>query len=121
GHYGNWAPNPAVMAAELITQLRDNDGRILIPGFTDDVRPLSGAERGAIARLPPVEDALRNEFEIGRSEGDEGLTASTMRPALNVRGIRAGAVGAEAANAIPADATVSIDFRLVPDQTPAGV
>ena len=51
-------------------------------------------------------------------EGAEGLTASTMRPALNIRGIKSGQVGAEAANAIPVDAAVSIDFRLVPGQTP---
>jgi acetylornithine deacetylase/succinyl-diaminopimelate desuccinylase-like protein len=121
GHYGNWAPNPAVMAAEMIASMRNSEGRILIPGYSDDVRPLSAAEREAIARLPPVDDGLRREFEIGRSEGGESLTASTMRPALNVRGLRAGAVGAEAANAIPEDAVVSIDFRLVPDQTPAGV
>jgi len=121
GHYGNWAPNPAVMAAELIGQLRDSDGRILIPGFGDDVRPLTQAERDAIARLPPVESGLKQEFGIGRSEGSEGLTASTMRPALNIRGIRSGQTGAEAANAIPVDASVSVDFRLVPGQTVEGV
>jgi acetylornithine deacetylase/succinyl-diaminopimelate desuccinylase-like protein len=121
GHYGNWAPNPAMMAAELIAQLRDSEGRILIPGFADDVRPLTEAERAAIARLPRVEDSLKQEFGLGRSEGTEGLTASTMRPALNIRGIRSGAVGAEAANAIPVDAAVSIDFRLVPGQAPKRV
>lgn len=121
GHYGNWVPNPAVMAAELITQLRDSDGRILIPGFADDVRPLNAAEEAAIARLPPVEGSLKQEFGIGRSEGGEGLTASTMRPALNIRGLRSGQVGAEAANAIPVDAVVSVDFRLVPGQTPERV
>ncbi len=118
GHYGNWVPNPAVMAAELIAQLRDSDGRILIPGFGDDVRPLNAAEQAAIARLPPVENSLKQEFGIGRSEGSEGLTASTMRPALNIRGFRSGQVGAEAANAIPVDAVVSVDFRLVPGETP---
>lgn len=121
GHYGNWVPNPAAMAAGLIALLRDEDGHILIPGFYGDVRPLTAAEKTAIARLPPVEDALKREFGIGRTEGSDGLTASTMRPALNVRGIRSGAVGAEAANAIPVDAVVSIDFRLVPDQTPERV
>jgi len=90
----------------------------LIPGFADDVRPLNAAEKAAIARLPLVEDNLKQEFGIGRTEGSEGLTASTMRPALNIRGIRSGQVGAEAANAIPVDATVSVDFRLVPDETP---
>jgi acetylornithine deacetylase/succinyl-diaminopimelate desuccinylase-like protein len=121
GHYGNWVPNPAVMAAELIAQMRDSEGRILIPGFSADVRPVSPQALAALSQLPPVEDPLRNEFGIGRSEGTEGLTASTLRPALNVRGIRSGQVGEEAANAIPVDATVSIDFRLVPDQTPTGV
>jgi acetylornithine deacetylase/succinyl-diaminopimelate desuccinylase-like protein len=121
GHYGNWAPNPAVMAARLIAELRDDEGAILIPGFADDVRPLSPAERAAIAALPPVEPQLRRQFGIGRSEGAEGLTASTMRPALNIRGIKSGQVGAEAANAIPPSAVVAIDFRLVPDQTPERV
>jgi acetylornithine deacetylase/succinyl-diaminopimelate desuccinylase-like protein len=121
GHYGNWVPNPAAMAAALLTAMRDDDGRILIPGFSDDVRPLTPAERQALAELPPSDAALRDEFAIGRTEGDEGSAASVMRPALNIRGIRAGQVGAAAANAIPVEATVSIDFRLVPDQTPAGV
>jgi acetylornithine deacetylase/succinyl-diaminopimelate desuccinylase-like protein len=121
GHYGNWAPNPAAMAAELIAQMRDGDGRMLIPGFADDVRPLTAAEKAAIARLPAVEGGLKQEFGIGRSEGAEGLTASTMRPALNIRGLRSGQVGSEAANAIPVDAAVSVDFRLVPGQTPERV
>jgi acetylornithine deacetylase/succinyl-diaminopimelate desuccinylase-like protein len=121
GHYGNWVPNPAVMAAELIAQMRDSDGRILIPGFGDDVRPVPPQAAAAIAQLPPVEDALQQEFGIGRTEGSEPLAASIARPALNIRGIRSGQVGAEAANAIPVEAAVSIDFRLVPDQTPAGV
>ncbi len=121
GHYGNWVPNPAAMAATLIAQMRDDEGRILIPGFADDVRPLTRAERDAIGHLPPVEAALRQEFGIARSEGDEGLTLSLMRPALNIRGIRSGQVGEAAANAIPISATISIDFRLVPDQTPQAV
>lgn len=121
GHYGNWAPNPAAMAAQLISEMRDDAGRILIPGFGDDVRPVPAQAVAAVGQLPPVEDSLQRELGIGRSEGREGLTASTLRPALNVRGLRSGQVGREAANAIPVDAVVSIDFRLVPDQTPAGV
>lgn len=121
GHYGNWVPNPAAMAAELISQMRDGDGRILIPGFADDVRPLTAAEQAAIARLPQVEDGLKREFGVGRSEGNDGLTASTMRPALNIRGLRSGQVGAEANNAIPVEAALSVDFRLVPGQTVEGV
>jgi len=117
GHYGNWAPNPAALAAQLIADLRAPDGTIRIPGFTDDLRPLTAAERQAIADLPPVEDDLRRELGLARSEGDEGLTASTMRPALNIISLRAGDSG----RAIPAEAAISIDFRLVPDQTPQRV
>lgn len=121
GHYGNWVPNPAAMAAQLIAQMRADDGRVLIPGFEDGVRELTVAERTAIADLPAVDDALKQEFAIGRSEGGDGLALSVMRPALNIRGIRSGQVGEAATNSIPTSAVVSIDFRLVPDQTPASV
>jgi acetylornithine deacetylase/succinyl-diaminopimelate desuccinylase-like protein len=121
GHYGNWVPNPAAMAATLIAQMRDDDGRITIPGFLGGVRAITPAEQAALRNLPPVGDALKREFGIGRSEGSEELPASIMRPALNVRGIRAGEVGGAAANAIPTNAVISLDFRLVPDQTPAAV
>jgi acetylornithine deacetylase/succinyl-diaminopimelate desuccinylase-like protein len=121
GHYGNWAPNPAAMAAQLIADLRAPDGAVRIPGFLTPVRPLTAAEKSAIAKLPPVEATLMTQFGIGAGESREGLTLSTMRPALNIRGLRAGQVGAEAANAVATEAQVSIDFRLVPDQTPEQV
>ena len=121
GHYGNWAPNPAVMAAELIASLRDSEGNIRILGFADDVAPLSQAARAAIAALPPVEAALKKEFALPRSEGREGLTASTMRPALNIRGMSAGGVGAASTASIPSEASISMDFRIVPGQTPERV
>jgi acetylornithine deacetylase/succinyl-diaminopimelate desuccinylase-like protein len=121
GHYGNWVPNPAAMATTLIAQMRDDDGHILIPGFADLVRPMTPVELEAIHNLPPIEDQLKREFAIGRTEGDQDLPSSLMRPALNIRGIRSGQVGDAAANAIPIDAVVSIDFRLVPDQTPQSV
>jgi acetylornithine deacetylase/succinyl-diaminopimelate desuccinylase-like protein len=121
GHYGNWVPNPAAMAANLLAQMRDDNGRILIPGFSAGVRAITPAEQAALKNLPPVEDALKKEFGIGRTEGSEGLPASLMRPAFNIRGIRAGQVGDSAANAIPTTAVISLDFRLVPDQVPAAV
>jgi acetylornithine deacetylase/succinyl-diaminopimelate desuccinylase-like protein len=121
GHYGNWVPNPAAMAATLIAQMRDDNGRILIPGFSDQVRALTPAEQSALKKLPPVADELKKEFGIGRSEGNEDLPESIMRPALNIRGIRSGQVGEASANAIPTTAVISFDFRLVPDQTPAAV
>ncbi|MET0552694.1 MAG: M20/M25/M40 family metallo-hydrolase [Vicinamibacteria bacterium] len=121
GHYGNWAPNPAVELARLIGTLRDDDGRILIAGFDADVRPLTDAERAALRSVPPVEDELRGALALGRTEGDVPLAEAILRPALNVRGLASGRVGEAAANAIPTEARASVDFRLVPDQTPAGV
>jgi acetylornithine deacetylase/succinyl-diaminopimelate desuccinylase-like protein len=122
GHYGNWAPNPAVMLAHLVASLRDEEGRILIPGFYDDVRPLTVTEKQAVGVMPPVEDSLAEELGLGRTEGGRArLQDRLMDPALNVRGLRAAEVGEGAANAIPTEAQVSIDFRLVPDQTPQKV
>jgi acetylornithine deacetylase/succinyl-diaminopimelate desuccinylase-like protein len=121
GHYGNWAPNPAAELARLVASLRDDEGRILVAGFGDDVRPLTGAEREALRSVPPVEDDLRASLALGRSEGDVPLAEAILRPALNLRGLASGRVGEAAANAIPTEARASIDFRLVPDQTPEGV
>jgi acetylornithine deacetylase/succinyl-diaminopimelate desuccinylase-like protein len=122
GHYGNWVPNPAVALAHLVAGLRDTDGRITIAGFYDDVRAPTTAEQAALVNVPDVDQALRDELEVAETEaGDARLVERLMLPALNLRGLAAGAVGAAAANAIPTDARASIDFRLVPDQTPARV
>ncbi len=122
GHYGNWAPNPAVMLVQLVASLRDEEGKILIPGFYDDVRPLTPAEKQAVSAMPPVEEGLRDELALGRTEGrGERLQGRLMDPALNVDGLRSAEVGEAAANAIPTEAEVAIDFRLVPDQTPQKV
>jgi len=122
GHYGNWAPNPVVELTHLVAGLRDTEGRILITGFSDDVRPLSATERRAIAAAPGVDASLRRELGLARSEGSgESLLEALMRPALNLRGISGGDVGARATNSIPTEASASIDFRLVPDQTPEKV
>jgi acetylornithine deacetylase/succinyl-diaminopimelate desuccinylase-like protein len=109
------------MAATLLAQMRDDNGRILIPGFGDGVRAITPQEQMALKNLPPVGEDLKKEFGIGRSEGSEELPASLMRPAFNIRGIRSGLVGDAAANAIPTTASISLDFRLVPDQVPAAV
>ena len=122
GHYGNWAPNPAVLMATLIASMRDDDGRILIAGFNDDVRPISAAERTALGAIPPVDTTLRRALQLGATEaGNASLAERIMAPALNVRGIKVGGVRELAANAIPTEASASIDFRLVPNQTPEHV
>jgi acetylornithine deacetylase/succinyl-diaminopimelate desuccinylase-like protein len=122
GHYGNWAPNPAVLMASLIASMRDDDGRITIAGFSDDVRPISAAERAALGAVPPIDTTLRRALAMGATEANNAALAERiMLPALNVRGIKAGGVRELAANAIPTEASASIDFRLVPDQKPEHV
>jgi acetylornithine deacetylase/succinyl-diaminopimelate desuccinylase-like protein len=122
GHYGNWAPNPAVLLANLIASMRNDDGHVRIAGFYDDVRPISPAERRALAELPALDTVLRRALGLARSEADDApLMERLMLPALNVRGLQAGAVGAGAANVISTEARASFDFRLVPNQTPEHV
>jgi acetylornithine deacetylase/succinyl-diaminopimelate desuccinylase-like protein len=122
GHYGNWAPNPALVLARLVAGLRDEDGRVLVPGFYDDVRPPTNVEREAAAAVPDVEAALRHDMALAVTEaGGARLPERILLPALNVRGLESGHVGAAATNAIPTEARASIDIRLVPDQTPESV
>jgi acetylornithine deacetylase/succinyl-diaminopimelate desuccinylase-like protein len=122
GHYGGWAPNPAMRLAHLLSSLRDPEGRVLVAGFADDVRKPLPAELAALREVPNVEDALQDELAIARPEGAGArLPELILGPALNVRGLRSGGVGEQAANAVPTEATASIDFRMVPDQTPEKV
>jgi acetylornithine deacetylase/succinyl-diaminopimelate desuccinylase-like protein len=121
GHYGSWAPSPTVMIAHLIASLRDEDGRILIPGFYDDVAPVSAADQAALAARPDVETLLKKELALGRNVGGARLADGYMKPTLNVRAIHAGDTGPQAANAIATEGEVSIDIRLVPNETPARV
>ena len=114
GHYGNWAPNPALMLAQLLASMKDAEGRTAIPGFEDDVEPLSAAERAAVAAAPAQDESLRAELGLARTDGGgETLTALINRPSLSVTGLRSADVGAGARNVIPAEATASFDLRLV--------
>jgi acetylornithine deacetylase/succinyl-diaminopimelate desuccinylase-like protein len=122
GHYGNWVPNPIVRLTHLIDSMRDENGKILIAGFYDELKAPTESERNALAKIQDVEPALRREFQIASTEGDATpLNELLMLPALNVRGIESGHVGAEASNTIQTEARASIDFRLVPPQTPESV
>src|SRR4051812_20390378 len=100
--------------------MRDEPGHIIIKHFYNDVNPASPAEHDAIAKMPPVESDLKREFGIAATES-ENLNESLMRPALNVRGIQSGHIGALASNTIQTEATASLDFRLVPAETPDSI
>jgi acetylornithine deacetylase/succinyl-diaminopimelate desuccinylase-like protein len=122
GHYGNWAPNPLALLTRLLATMRDEDGRITIAGFYDDVKPITVAERRALRSVPDADSALRASLGLAATEARNApLVERIMLPALNLRGIEGGHVGPQAANAVPVEARASIDFRLVPDETPARI
>ncbi len=119
GHYGNWAPNPALELARLLASMKDADGRVTIDGFTADTRPPSPAEQAALDALPPVEAGLLESFGLTAAEvPGSRLADRLMLPSLNVRGLRAADVGPAARNVIPATATASIDIRLAAGDDP---
>jgi len=114
GHYGNWAPNPAMRLAQLLATMKDSDGRVTIDGFYDDVIPLTRTERDAIAAIGDDDASLRKELGLARSDnGGRPLLELIAEPSLNVNGIRSGDVGALARNAIPTTAQATLDLRVV--------
>ena len=114
GHYGNWAPNPAMMLVQLLAGMKDADGHVLIPHFYDGIVPLGPIERQALASAPVNDEMLRKEFELGHTDGDgKHLLELLNAPSLNINGISSGQTGAHATNSIPHTATVDLDLRLV--------
>lgn len=119
GHYGNWAPNPAMTLARLLASMKDAaSDRVLVNGFYDEVEPLSEIERRAVAAAPAVEEPLKRDLWLGSTEGRPStLNELITQPSLNIRGMAAARVGATATNIIPATATATLDVRLVKSMT----
>ncbi len=114
GHYGNWAPNPAMLLAHLLASMKDESGRVTIAGWYEGVEPLGDAERRAIAEAPAYDDQIRAELGLARTEGKGRLLMELInQPSLNINGISSGDVGALARNVIPTTATTVLDLRLV--------
>jgi acetylornithine deacetylase/succinyl-diaminopimelate desuccinylase-like protein len=119
GHYGNCAPNPTDDLVRLLNTLKDVDGSVIVPHYHDEVRPPTDAEIAAIDAMPRVDDILRKELSLGRTEGVEArIELLMLEPAIVVKGLQAGGVGSQASNVIRPSATASLNVRLVPDQTP---
>ena len=115
GHYGNYAPNPALRLATLLASMKDEEGRVLIPGFYDDVR-LTEADRITLEDVGDDEAALRARLGIARAESvGANYQEALQYPSLNVRGMAAGGVGAVATNVVPSVAVAEIDLRTTPE------
>jgi acetylornithine deacetylase/succinyl-diaminopimelate desuccinylase-like protein len=114
GHYGNWAPNPAMMLAQLLAGMKDEQGRVLIPHFYDGIAPLSQTEKDALAHAPVNDQMLMASFWLGHVDGSgKHLLELINEPSLNINGFASGQIGARATNVIPPTATADIDLRLV--------
>ncbi len=119
GHYGNWAPNPAMELSRLLASMKDADGRVLIEGYYDDVTPLSEIEKKALAEMPENDADLERELGIAKPEGGgKKLVELLMQPSLNIRGLRSAYVGEQAQNVVPDRAEASLDARLVRGEDP---
>ena len=124
GSYGGAIGNPAFAIAQIIAALKGPDGRIRIPGFYDDVREPTQAEREAIAALPFDEESFRADTGVPGLVGESGYTTlerKSIRPTLDVNGIWGGFQGHGQKTIIPAEAHAKISMRLVADQEPEDV
>jgi acetylornithine deacetylase/succinyl-diaminopimelate desuccinylase-like protein len=114
GHYGNWAPNPAMMLAKLLASMKDDNGKVTVKGFYDDVLPLSADEKKALQEVPSVDEQMKSELGISGTEmPGVSLSESINMPSLNINGMQSGNTGKLASNQIPTFATAVIDLRLV--------
>jgi acetylornithine deacetylase/succinyl-diaminopimelate desuccinylase-like protein len=114
GHYGNWAPNPAMALARLLASMKDDTGHVLIDHFYDGIEPLSQTEKRAVAEAPDVDRDLMRELSLGATDGGgKKLVELINYPSLNIRGMGSARIGGQASNVIPSTATATIDIRLV--------
>ncbi len=115
GQYGNFAPNPVFKLAKLLAGMKDEEGRVLIPGFYEGVL-LGETEKAMINSIPENKEELMNTLGIAAHD----LVGSTYQeslqyPSLNILGIKAATIGKEANTIIPAEAIAELDMRLVPE------
>lgn len=117
GHYGNWAPNPALQLAQLLASMKDRDGRVLIEGYYDGVE-LTPYDREVLGDVPDDLDSLQQTLGFSEPERvGNSLQEAIQYPSLNIRGLTSGWTGDEARTIVPATATAALDLRLVTETT----
>ncbi|WCL52945.1 M20/M25/M40 family metallo-hydrolase [Gimibacter soli] len=122
GHYGSWAPSPISDLSRLVASMSKEDGTLTVKGIDKGLRPVTKAEKAAIAAMPNIDDKLKADLALGRTLGNgQRVEESVMKPALIVTGFNAGGTGDRASNTVVPRATAAINFRLAPGQTPESV
>ena len=121
GIFGGAVDNPAMALCQLLARLRDENGRVTIPGFYDDVVPLSAYERRQLARLPHNDREMCKFLGVPELFGERGYTATeqrSARPTIEINGLTSGYQGEGSKTIIPSWARAKLTFRLVPNQKP---
>lgn len=121
GVYGGAVVNPVNVLSQMITQLKNDQGKINIPGFYDDVEELSEAERTSMSQAPFDEALYKEQLGIEEVDGEVGYTTrerASIRPTLDVNGMWGGYTGEGAKTVLPSKAFAKISMRLVPFQDP---
>jgi len=114
GNYGNWIPNPAMRLAALLASMKDDSGRVTVPGYYDAVPPFSPEERAILDAVPEEDARMLSAFGVAAPEAAfPRLQDALQYPTLNVRGLASSFVGANARTIIPDRATAALDLRLV--------
>ncbi len=121
GVYGGAVTNPANALNQMLSSLVDAEGRIRVPGFYDNVAPLSEQERQEFAALPFDETEFRNQLDVAGTTGEADFTTLERRwarPSFDVHGIWGGYQGEGEKTVLPSHAAAKFSFRLVPNQDP---
>ena len=124
GSYGGGVVNPAMALARILGTLHDDNGRIAIPGFYDDVVDWGDKTRAEIRALPFDDEEFREGVGVAALSGEAGystLERLWIRPTCEVNGLLSGYTGEGAKTVLPAHSMAKVSFRLVPDQNPARV
>lgn len=115
GHYGNYSPNPAQRLATLLASMKDEDGRVTVPGYYDRVK-LNAADRKVMAAVPDDEAAIQKRIGIAKPDKVGNNYQEAMQyPSLNVRGMASAAVGDKVATIVPDMAVAELDLRTTPE------
>ena len=114
GHYGNWAPNPCLIMSKLLASMKDEDGKVKIKGYYDDVIPFTASEKQAFNAIPNVDAQMKKELGISKPElGGKTLFETFEWPSLNINGIKCADVEDKARNVITTESKATLDLRQV--------
>ncbi|MBU2994957.1 M20/M25/M40 family metallo-hydrolase [Cellulophaga baltica] len=115
GHYGNYAPNPALQLSQLLSSMKDTDGKVIIDGYYDGIT-LDDATIATLKNVPDDVDVIADNLQIHTPEKVGSFYQEALQyPSLNIRGLSSGWTGENARTIIPSSATADLDLRLVPE------